>query len=141
VDLPTGEDGRRIARELIDTWRAAGSLSMAPRDSPYVGLVVYALASHAINLADAALTLIESDRPIEATALIRQVVETSWTAVWVEAYGATAARALLHEQTRNARNTMETFVKAETTATEEEVAELQAALDELETSASPSGRR
>lgn len=113
---------------------------MAPRDSAYVGLVVLALTSHAINLADAALTLIESGRPVEAAALLRQVIETAWTAVWVEAYGSTAARALIHEQARNSLNTVQAFVKAGTSATDEEVAELNAALDGLGNAASPSGR-
>ena len=140
MNAPKGEEARTIAHALIEAWRSTGNLSMAPRDSPYAGLVVYALASHAVNLADAALTLIESDRPVEAAALLRQVVESSWTAVWIEAYGATAARALAHEQTRTARNTMRAFVDSGTSATEEDGAELTAVLDELEGAASPGGR-
>ncbi len=113
---------------------------MATRDNAYTGFVVYALTAHSVTLADASLKLFDAGLWVEATALVRQVVETAWTAVWVEAFGTTAARALVHEQTRNARNTMNTFLSAGLESGQVHPEALTRTLDELDRAASPPGR-
>ena len=140
---PDEAEARKILEELIADWRAikAGGVNMRVRDSESVGVVVYALAAHVFYLAEAILHLYEQDLRPAAMPLIRQALECGYTAVWVETYGAEAARSLMHEQTRNELNTLTDFVAAGFPESPEAMASVQATLDSLAASASEPGRK
>ena len=128
MTLPDGDETRTILKELIADWHAgqADGVSMRVRDSESVGVVVFALTAHVFSLADAALRLYEAGLGPAAMPLIRQALECGYTAVWVERSGAEAARALMHEQTRNQQNTLKEFVTAGFPENPEAMASVQA---------------
>jgi hypothetical protein len=141
--LPDGDETRTILKGLIADWHAgwADGVRMRVRDSEDVGVVVFALTSHVFILADAALRLYEADLAPVAVPLVRQALECAYTAVWVERSGAEAARALMHERTRNQRNTLKEFVDAGFDENAAATAAVEASMDSLAVSASESGRR
>lgn len=141
--LPDQSETQMILEELITDWRKnqADGVNMRVRESQWVGVVVYSLTAHTMHLTEAVLCLYERDLKPAATPLIRQAIECAYTAVWVETYGAEAARALMHEQSRNALNTLAQFVRAGFEEKADAVAAVRATLDDLEPSASASGSK
>ncbi|QCB95034.1 DUF5677 domain-containing protein [Cellulomonas shaoxiangyii] len=139
---PEDAEFRAIARELIDLWHTgvAEGVRVNQRESPLIGLVVYALHAHAVNLAESVLTLYERDLGHASVALIRQLVECAFTAVWIERFGQRAAGALLHEEARSRRWSIQTFLDLGVVDDARALDDAIAALDELESAASPPGR-
>lgn len=142
MSLPDAAECRAITRELVDLWQArpADGVKLNEREHRIIGLVVYALQAHVVNLADAILTLYERGLGHAAIALIRQLVECAFTGVWVEVFGKTAAGALIHEEARSRRWAVQSFLDSGAIDDASAVADAIKALDELETAASPPGR-
>ncbi|WP_432456567.1 hypothetical protein [Cellulomonas iranensis] len=105
---------RQRMDELVLTWRGSDedTIRAIRRDSDIVALTVFGLASHVYSLAKAVRVLDDADEGPQIVPLVRQMIECSVTAMWVEKYGRRAAITLLREDARGRRNAFETFVKS-----------------------------
>ena len=102
--LPQPDETRAILRSLIDDWRVdSGQVEMGVRRSVLIGLSVYGLTAHTYTLAQAVLTLCEHDQHVAAVPLIREAIECSTTAVWIELSGYPAALAVATDGERARR--------------------------------------
>lgn len=109
VDL----DVQGTLRLLVDDWNAdGGSVDVSVRQHALIGMCVFGLTAQTHHLADAALRLDEHRLHLAAVPLVRQALECAITAIWIERSGYPAVLTLLREQTRQAKNTLEQFVKA-----------------------------
>ena len=106
------EEVEAAVRELVEAWFArSGTTAMAPREHHIIGVVTYGLVSHAHALARSYLALRDVNMYSGTVPIVRQIVECSVTAAWVEASGLTAALALVNEQSRQQRNLVKGFLE------------------------------
>lgn len=134
---------RVMLDELIAAWKR--DLRLAPfetarRDGDVVGITVFGLTAHAYHLAEAVLCLYDRGLYAAAVPLVRQALECSLTAAWVEVAGAEAARALMDEQSRNQANTVHEFVKAGFPESSDAARSLQENAAAFRDSRTPAGR-
>lgn len=136
-------DGTRATlEELIAAWHAdVRSVDIAVRKDITVGLVVYGLTAHTYAIAEGVLALYDHDYHAVAVPLVRQAIECAVTAMWVELGGPSAALSLLHEQTRNSRNTIAEFIRAGMPDGQGAIDRLEAELKDSFNTTSGAGRR
>lgn len=99
---------------LVKVWEAPGTaISIDLRGgAPTSGILVFGLTSHTHALAKAVATLYEADQTVAAVPLVRLMIESAVTAMWIELAGESSTQILLREQARSVRNAYQHFVKA-----------------------------
>lgn len=117
VTDPEGLTG--VIRGLLDGWAIESeSVDLGQRDrrpDPARFVAVHSLAAHVHRLADAALILMEADRPLEAMPLVRLAFESAITAMWL-AQNEEGGRALVNEFSRQQRATRQSLSKSKNPA-------------------------
>lgn len=100
--------------EITAMWDVEGTekIEILARGHEIVGLTLFGLASHCHALARAVRTLERADEGAAIVALVRQMLECTITAVWVQSYGARAALKMQREDARARVATFKEFVEA-----------------------------
>lgn len=138
--LPDPGEVREILTTLIADWNTGTSVDVGVRENILVGLTIYGLTAHTHALAEAVVTLYDSDQYTAAVPLVRQMIECAMTTVWVELAGYPGALALVHEQSRNVRNALKAFAAAGMPPNEEATRKLEDDLRADLTTTTPAGR-
>lgn len=112
-ELPKPAEVQEILTKLIAEWdNFPSDVVIGAREHVVIGVTVFGLTAHVYTLVDGALTLHQAGKPMAAVPLIRAAIECAMTAVWVELAGYPGAMALIREQTRGMKNTIEAWVKS-----------------------------
>lgn len=105
-----------VLEELVLAWRnaqkAGNTITLLAREHYTIGIALYGLTAHAVNLCETITQLARSNNRAALVPLVRLVVECGATAIWVDLGGHLAAQALMAEQSRQLRNLVDAFVKA-----------------------------
>jgi hypothetical protein len=108
------EDARARIDELVREWRVpkGPTIQALRRDSDLVPLTVFGLAAQANALAKAVRDLEAAGEGAQIVPLVRQVLECSVTAMWVEKYGRRAALTLQRGDARSRVQMFREFVRS-----------------------------
>lgn len=100
--------------EIVAMWDVDGieKIQILARDHESVGLTLFGLASHCVALARAVRTLEGTDDGAAIVPLVRQMLECTITAVWLQTYGARASVKIHSEDARARLATFKNFVEA-----------------------------
>lgn len=130
-----------MLRELVDAWdNSPDGVAMGRREHQLIGLMVYGLTAHAHALARSVLALDAEDLDAGIVPLVRQAMECSTTAMWLELTGYPAVLTVLDEQSRQQRNLFDEFVKSGQLHDDGALESLEADLKSGLQSASKAGR-
>jgi hypothetical protein len=142
MTTPDPQAVRTLIDELVDSWpRTAPSISMRIREHHAISVVVHGMTAHCHHLARAIRVLDDAGLHLACAPLVRQLIECSITAAWVETFGMRAVDALAGEQALNRKNALDDYVKHVGDVDEESRRLTQQYVDNLERTQKNVGRR